>query len=133
MIDEGNGRAPYFPPSPPFPLPTQFPASLPQHYCRKLPLPNELDQETFVSQQPGLCRYWFLERYLPSPLTPVSCATPVTCIKRCCWFIIRVRRPAKRRLIPLNCDGRNARSLSTKYICSVFSVSTDLQEYYKAN
>lgn len=118
MIDEGNGRAPYFPPSLPFPLPSLFPASLPQHYCRKLPLPNELDQETFVSQQPGLCRYWFLERYLLSPLTPVSRATPVTCIKRC-WFIIRVRRPAKRRLVPLNCDGRNARSLSTRLDISV--------------
>lgn len=47
-------------------------------------------------------------------LWPRSFVTSVTCIKHCWWFIIRVRRPAKRRLIPLNSNDRNARSLLTR-------------------
>lgn len=68
----------------------------------------------------GFADIGFSNVIYPSPW-PRSLATSVTCIKRCCWFIIRVRRPAKRRLIPLNSNDRNARSLLTRLGMSVLS------------
>jgi len=60
------------------------------------------DQETSVSRgKPGLCRYWFLKRYLPVRAS-FSRAFAEARIKRPRWFIIRVRRPEAP--IPLNSD-----------------------------
>jgi len=72
------------------------------------------DQETSVSRgKPGLCRYWFLERYLPDQAS-LSRAFAEARIKQPYWFIIRVRR--SEAPIPLNSDD-HITSDSLVFVC----------------
>lgn len=56
----------------------------------------------------GFADIGFSNVIYPFPWSPVPCAPLETCIKRYRWFIIKVRRPARRRPILLNSDGRKA-------------------------
>jgi len=117
MIDESNGREPYFPLLQPTSSIFYFFAAtlLPEVAFAQLARPgNFCLASNWSFADIGFSNVIYLFPRLPVPRVFLPFPShSETCIKRCrCFIIIRVRRPVRRRPISLNSDGRKTKNRS---------------------